>query len=198
MDSKFFNGILVLLFPDRIFKGAVKGEDAFKPLTSLLFSAVLFSTLGIYVLKNFTYFKLSLSITQSWLVILSVFFVFILATSAVSGLLNWMYSMTLRVKSKEIEPDFLGSFCVHAYTVPLWLFLIFLHIVLYGKHDNILFIVISAAVMIRLLDLEARLVKAVYKMRLMQSYALVFLQTLLICLGSLIGYVLSRLIAGSR
>lgn len=197
MDSKFFNGILVLLFPDRIFKGAVKNEDALKPLASLLFTAALFSSLGLYVLKNFTYFKLSLSITQSLLVILSVFFVFIIATSAVSGLLNWMYSITLRVKSKGIEPDFLGSFCVHAYTVPLWLFLIFLHIVLYTRHDNVLFIVISVAAIIRLLDLEARLVKAVYKLHLMQSYALVFLQTLLICLGSLIGYVLSRLITGS-
>ncbi len=198
MDSKFFNGILVLLFPDRIFKRAVKDEDAFKPLNSLLFSAVLFSSLGIYLLKNFTYFKLKISVLQVFLVILSVFFVFILVTSAVSGLLNWVYSMTLRIKSKKITSDFLGSFCTHAYTVPLWLFLIFLHIVLYTTWDNIFFIALSVAAMIRLLDLEARLVKAVYKMRLMQGYMLVFLQTLLFFLGSFIGYVFSRLIAGYR
>ncbi|MCG2712119.1 MAG: hypothetical protein L6416_07345 [Candidatus Omnitrophica bacterium] len=196
MDSKFFNGILVLLFPDTIFKQAVKDEDAFKPLTSLLFSAVLFSSLGLFVLKNFTYFKLSLSVPQVFLVILSVFFVLILVTSAVSGLLNWVYLLTLRFKSKKIIPDFLGSFCAHAYTVPVWLFLIFLHIVMQRSQDNIFFMVLSVIVILRLLDLEARLVKTVYKIRLMQSYMLVFLQTLLFSLGSFIGNVLSRLIAG--
>ena len=198
MDSKFFNGILVLLFPDRIFKRAVKDEDAFKPLTSLLFSAVLFSSLGIYILKNFTYFKLSISVLQVFLVILSVFFVFILLTSAVSGLLNWVYLMTFRIKSKKITSDFLGNFCTHAYIVPIWMFLIFLHIAFYGMQRNIFFIVLFVAAIVRLLDLEARLVKAVYKMRLMQGYLLVFLQTLLFFLGGFIGYVLSRLIAGYR
>ncbi len=198
MDSKFFNGILVLLFPDRIFKRAVKDEDAFKPLISLLFSAVLFSSVGIYVLKNFTYFKLTISVSQVFLVILSVFFVFILVTSAVSGILNWVYPMTLRIRSKKITDDFLGNFCAHAYTIPLWMFLIFLHIVLYRVQDNIFFIALSIAAIIRLLDVEARLVKAVYKMRLMQGYVLVFLQTMLFSLGSFIGYVLSRLISAYR
>ena len=197
MDSKFFNGILVLLFPDGIFKRAVNDEDAFKPLTSLLFSALLFSSMGIYVLKYFTYYKFSISLAQVCLVILSVFFIFIIITSAMSGLLDWGYSTTLRHKGRKIAPDFLGSFCAHAYTVPLWMFLIFLHIVLYKLQDNVFIIILSAAVIIRLLDIEARLVKVVYKMRLVQGYMLVFLQTMLLFLGVFIGYLIRLSISAS-
>ncbi|MCK4994084.1 MAG: hypothetical protein KAS13_03450 [Candidatus Omnitrophica bacterium] len=198
MDSKFFNGILVLLFPDSIFKKAVKDEDALKPLTSLLFSAFIFSALGIYVLKKFTYFKLNISALQVFLGIFFVFFVFILVTAFLSGLLNWVYSAALRIKKKKIVPDFLGSFCTHAYIVPLWMFLIFLHIVLYRIQDNVFLLILSIAVIIRFLDIEARLVKAVYKMRLMQGYMLVFLQTLLLFMGSFIGYALSNFINVNR
>jgi len=198
MDSKFFNGILILFFPDGIFKRAVNVEDAFKPLTSLLFSAFLFSSVGIYVLKHFTYYKFSISLPQVFLISLSVFFIFIIVTSAVSGLLNWGYSTTLRHKGRKIEPDFLGSFCAHTYTIPLWLFLIFLHIVLYRIQDNVFVIVLSIAAIIRLLDIEARLVKVVYKMRLVQGYMLVFLQTMLLTLGGFVGYMLNLLISASR
>lgn len=198
MDSKFFNGILVLFFPDDILKRAVNDEDAFKPLTSLLFSAFLFSSVGIYVLKHFTYYKFSISLPQAFLVSLSVFFIFIIVTSAVSGFLNWGYSTTLRLKGRKIEPDFLGSFCAHAYIVPLWLFLTFLHIVLYGIQDNVFCIVLSLAAIIRLLDIEARLVKVVYKMHLVQGYMLVFLQTMLLFLGGFIGYGLRLFIFAGR
>ncbi len=198
MNSKFFNGILVLFFPDAIFKRAVDDEEVFSPLTSLLFSSMIFSVLGIYIMKNFTYFKFTISVLQIFLVVLIVFFIFILVTSALSGFLNWVYSMTLRIKSKKITPDFLGSFCAHAYIVPLWMFLMFLYVVLYEIPVNVFFLVLFVAVIIRLLDLEARLVKTVYKMRLIQSYVLVFLQTLMLSLGGFIGYLLSCLITAYR
>ena len=198
MDSKFFNGFLVLLFPDSIFKQAVKDEEAIKPLTSLLLFAFIFSTLGIYVLKEFTYFKFSISTAQVFLVILCVFFIFILLTAALSGLFNWAYSTTIRIKGKKIRADFLGSFCAHAYSVPLWIFLVFLHIVLEKSQENIVLIIVSVAVILRLLDIEARLLKAVYKMRLMQGYLVVCLQTMLLLLGSSLGYALSRLISMNR
>lgn len=198
MDSKFFNGFLVLLFPDGIFKQAVKDEDALKPLTSLLFFAFLFSTLGLYILKNFTYFKLSITFPQVLLISFTVFFIFILLNSALSGLLNWGYSITLRVKNKKIRPDFLGSFCAHAYVVPLWLSLIFIHIIVPRIQNNILFMLISLIVIIRLLDIEARLVKAVYKMRLMQGYLVVFFQTMLLFLGSVMGYAITYFISVNR
>ncbi len=198
MNSKFFNGILVLLFPDRIFKQAVKDEDGLKPLTSLLFASFLFSTIGMFVLKKFTYFKLSLSVPQIFLVIFIVFFVAVFVTAAISGLFNWVYSMTILLKKKKIKSDFLGNFCTHAYTVPLWMFLIFMHIVLERVGGNIWLIIVSVSVIIRLLDLEARLVKAVYKMRLIQGYLLVFLQTLLLFLGSTLGYAITRLISMNR
>ena len=198
MDSKFFNGILVLLFPDRVFKKAVKDEDALKPLTSLLFFAFIFSTLGIYVLKKFTYFKLSISAVQVFLVIFSVFFIFVLVTAALGGFLNWVYCAAIRIKSKKIKSDFLGSFCTHAYTVPLWMFLFFLHIVLERAQGNVVLIIVSAAAIIRLLDIEARLVKAVYKLRLMQGYLLVCLQTLLLFLGIFLGHALSHFMIMNR
>jgi len=188
MRLRFLNGFLVFVWPDLVFKRAIQAESAFEPLVSLLLFASIFIGLGLRLILQFSSYTLNLRFPTALLMIFSVFFIFVLLTAAISVFLNWVYSACIKIGKKKIQSDFLSSFCCHAYIMPIWLFLISIYLFLPSLEKTTLFAVSAVLLMIRLLDLEARLVKAVYGFRLIQSYLLVFGQLLLVVFGASLAY----------
>ena len=188
MHSRFFNGFLAFLLPDEVFKYTIKAESAFEPLISLLLFASFSTVLGIKLLHKFALYKLSLTFPVALLGILSIFFMFILVTAAISGLSDWVYFSSVKIGRKKINSDFLSSFCCHAYIMPFWLFLLAVYLFLPALEQSSIFLIIAVFFIIRLLDMEARLIKAVYGLRLIQSYAIVFIQMILVVLGISMAY----------
>ncbi len=188
MRSRFFNGFLVFFYPDSIFKYTKKAESAFEPLISLLLFAGLSMALGLKLIHTFQLYQLNMSFFTALLIVFTIFFVFILLNAAVSGLLDWIYSFGVKMGKKNISSDFLGSFCCHAYILPVWIFLVSMYLFLPDLKKSHLFEIGAVLLMIRLLDIEARLLKAVYGFRLIQSYVLVFLQLLCIVFGASLAY----------
>lgn len=191
MNSKFFNGFLVLLSPDGIFKRTIKEESAIKPLLSLLISSAFFTILAVYMLKKATNLGVKFLLIQEVMLILSAFFSCVLITAAVSGFFNWVYSLMVKKGSKVLEPDFLSSFCCRAYVIPWWVFLLFVHLFFSSSYKNIIVVVCVLIFVVRLLDIEARLLKTVYKLKLIQGYALILLQMVLLLSGASMGFLIS-------
>jgi len=188
MRSRFFNGFLVFFSPDSIFKYTKKAESAFEPLVSLLLFAGFSTILGLKLIWFFNLYELNLLFSTALLIVFIVFFIFILLNAAISGLLDWIYSCGIKLGKKSIPSDFLGSFCCHAYIMPVWLFLVSMYLFLPDLKQSSLFAIFAVLLMIRLLDIEARLVKAVYELRLIQSYVLVFFQLICIVFGASLAY----------
>jgi len=191
MDSKFFNGFLVLLSPDSIFKRTIKEESAVKPLISLFISCMFFTIVALYLIKKAAKPAVEIIMVQELMFILCAFFSCVLITAAISGFFNWVYSLMIKKGTEVLEPDFLSSFCCHAYVIPLWMFLLFVHIFFSIWYKNIIVIICVMIFIIRLLDIEARLLKTMYKLRLIQGYVIIFIQMLLLSLGAGIGFLIS-------
>ncbi|MBU1086213.1 MAG: hypothetical protein KKD05_01700 [Candidatus Omnitrophica bacterium] len=188
MRSRFLNGFLVFVWPDLVFKYAIQAETAFEPLVSLLLFASIFTALGLRLIQQFSSYTLNLRFATALLIIFSVFFIFVLITAAISVFLNWVYSACIKIGKKKIQADFLSSFCCHAYIMPIWLFLISIYLFLPNLEKTTLFGISAVLLMIRLLDIEARLIKAIYGFRLIQSYLLVFVQLILVVFGASLAY----------
>jgi hypothetical protein len=188
MHSEYFNGFLIFLYPDQVLKQTVEKESAFEPLISLLMFSAVITPVSINIADYYALYDLAFPMPILLLAIFAVFFTLILLTAAVSFLFDWLYSTGIRIGKKNIKPDFLGSFCTHAYLMPAWFFLLIIYLFFPALKYNSLFQIAAVFMMIRLLDIESRLIKAVYNFRLIQSYVLVFLQMLLVVLGVSIGY----------
>ncbi|MFH1063284.1 MAG: hypothetical protein V1747_10445 [Candidatus Omnitrophota bacterium] len=188
MQSRFFNGFLAFILPDEVFNYTKKAESAFEPLVSLLLFSSISTALGIKLIHKFAAYEFNLTFSLALLGVLTIFFLFILATAAISGLLDWVYFSGVKIGKKKIKSDFLSSFCCHAYIMPFWLFLLAIYLFLPALEKSSIFVISAVFFMIRLLDMEARLIKAVYGLRLIQSYVLVFLQIILVVLGISMAY----------
>jgi hypothetical protein len=188
MQSRFFNSFLVFIFPDDVFKYTIKSASAFEPLISLLLFSSFLTGLGMKLIHKFAPQELNLAFPSALLAVLTIFFGFILATAAISGFSDWLYCAGVKIGKKQINSDFLSSFCCHAYIVPTWIFILALYLCLPVLEKSPIFIIIAVFSMIRLLDLEARLIKAVYGLRLIQSYVLIFLEMSIVVFGVSMAY----------
>lgn len=188
MQSRFFNGFLAFIAPDEVFKYTIKTESAFEPLVSLLIFAGISTALGITLIHKFAFYALSLTFSSALLGVFIIFFIFILAAAAISGFSDWIYCSGIKIGKKKINSDFLSSFCCHAYIIPFWLFLLAVYLCLPDLEKSSVFVICAVFLIIRLLDMEARIIKAVYGLRLIQSYLLVFLQIIVFVFGISIAY----------
>jgi len=195
MESKFFNGFLVLLFPDGIFKRIIREKDTFRPFISILISSVFLSTLSIFLFKVCRLPQVSIRPNEAVLIVAGVYFLVIVLTAALSIFFNWLYSIAIRLKTQRLSSDFAGNFLCHIHVVPLWLFLVFLTVLTTDKDINGFLLSIAVCFTIRLLDIEARLIKIVYKLRLIQAYVIVFFEFILIVCGIGLGPLIVTLIS---
>ncbi len=193
MDSEFFNGFLILFFPDRILKRTIREESAFMPLMSLLISSVFFASLGLYCVKKFIIIiaNFKIHLPAALLIILCFYFIAIIVTAALSVFFDWIYTNTVIVKNNRVSANFLGNFLCHTYVFPLWVVVFFAYIMFPKASDSLIVNSLSLALVIRLLDIEARLIKIVYGLRLIQGYILVFMELILVLLGMGIGIFVS-------
>ncbi|MFH1460023.1 MAG: hypothetical protein ABIG64_06590 [Candidatus Omnitrophota bacterium] len=183
MYSKFFNNFLILFFPDLIFKKIIKEKSPFNSLISLLITALFFSSIGIFIYKKMIIPDLVIFLPIACLIIFCVFFLFILITALISFILDWIYLISFKFKGNNLPSDFFANFMAHAQVTPLWIFIIFLHVIFYAKQIPLIFTLLFVLIILRLLDIEARLVKTVYKLRLIQGYLMVLIQSILFLMG---------------
>ncbi|MBI4846079.1 MAG: hypothetical protein HY810_06375 [Candidatus Omnitrophica bacterium] len=191
-NSRFFNIFFVLLFPDKVFKKIIKDIPVFDVLISLLLFVLLISGWIFKGIDITDFLDITISPAKIILIILAVFFLLIMLIALISVFLDWLYSVGLRVKGQRLCSDFIGSFLCHAQVIPLWFFLgiyFFIH-----PHMKIhsLSMIGGIIFIARLLDIEARLLKAVYNLRMIQAYLVVFMTVLLILLGGMIGNFLNQ------
>ncbi|MCP4650553.1 MAG: hypothetical protein GY853_10800 [PVC group bacterium] len=197
MDLKFLSGLLILVFPDGIFKNVVKKEAALKVFFSTAISVVALTTLAVFLFK--TYKRPEIIITSHTLfsIIISVYCSIIIIGAALSWFFNWIYSISVERRGWPVGSNFVGNFLCHIYMMPFWGMLIFLYTSIVPKTMNIGWIVVMVFYTIRILDIEARLIKVVYKLRLIQGYTIVFSQLVLIGIGMGLGSFLVSLISQS-
>ncbi|MBU1043754.1 MAG: hypothetical protein KJ915_05080 [Candidatus Omnitrophica bacterium] len=188
MRSRFFNGFLVFISPDSVFKNTIKAESAFEPIISLLLFAGIFTAFGLQLIEQFASYKLNPQFPVALLVVFFVFFIFILLNAGISIFLDWVYTVCIKIRKEKLQSDFLSSFCCHAYIMPIWIFLISIYLFLPNLEKTTIFVIIAVLLMIRLLDIEARMIKAIYGVRLIQSYLLVFVQLILVVFGASLAY----------
>ena len=181
MDSRFFNGFLVFSNADSVFERTVENESAFEPLFSLLLFSSILMPISLFLINSFAVYQLHLPLNIIILWTMVLFFFLVLVTAAISGLLDWIYSWTIKIGKQNIQADFLSSFCCHSYVIPAAVFLMAIYLLLPELKQTVYFRVAAVLMLLKLADIEARLLKTVYKLRLIQSYVLLFIQTLLIC-----------------
>lgn len=190
VESKFFAGFLVLIFPDKIFKKILKEDISLRTFISIFISMSVLVTFGVYLFKIIR----GPAIMVTWINFLTVFsslyFIVIIASSAISLFFDWVYTLAIKVKNRPIESNFAGNFLCHLYILPFWFFLIFLFINLKINWWSIL---LFAGLIIRFLDIETRLIKVVYRLGLIQGYLIMLLEVLFIWVGINLGGVLIKL-----
>ena len=187
MQTKFLNGFMILICPDRIFKNAVKKEAAFEVIISLFVTTLVMTPGLMNLFKIVRIPTFTINGSTLLLIMLSTFCVFILISAVMSWFFNWLYSLAIERRAGLVTSNFTGSFICHMYVIPYWALLGTLHSILSGKSIEVWWVLVSVLFAIRLLDIEARLIKVVYRMRLIKGYAVVLAQLLLIGLGMGLG-----------
>jgi len=187
MECKFLNGFLVILFPDAVFKKSVSAKTALPALGSLLLFSAFLVGAGLMSMKKFIHPLVDVSLPLAAAEIFGLWALFVLLVAAVSWFLNGVYAGTIRIKGRPLDTDFVGNFLCRAYVVPWWVALGFFYFVFVDRHETTAGILVFVLSSVRLLDIEARLVKVVYKLRLIQGYAVVCVEVLLIAAGMIIG-----------
>ncbi|MDD5747124.1 MAG: hypothetical protein PHO30_07680 [Candidatus Omnitrophica bacterium] len=192
MGYDFFNGFLAVLFPDSVFKKSVNAKTAFSAVGSLSLSSVFLVGVGLFGLKTFVHPNVEVTFLRAVAVIFGLWVMLIFLTAAMSWFLNSVYAGTIRIKGKPLDTDFFGNFLCRSYVIPWWVGLGFFYIAFLDRHESTAGILVFVLGGIRLLDIEARLVKVVYKLRLIQGYAVVFVEVLFIAAGMIVGSLLFR------
>ncbi len=176
-----------MVFPDRIFKRAVKEKRGLQPFLSLFICVLTFAAGGIYLFKVFQFPPVEIRLVTALLIILSTYVISIILTAVLSSFFNRVYSITIKLKGQPIRSDFRGNFLCHLHTFPYWMFLLFLYLLLSDVDIHTGWIVLLVCFIIRILDIEARLMKVVYKLRLIQGYVIVFVELVSISMGMGLG-----------
>lgn len=183
MQTRFTNGFMVLVCPDRIFKDAVNKKATTEAMFSLFIITMILVPLFINIFKEVRIPSLNVTFSTIILMMFSMFFGLVLFTAGISWFFNWLYSLAIERRGGLVASDFKGNFLCHINVIPYWVMICVLHSIFYGKEVQIWWVLLSVLFTIRLLDIEARLIKVVYRMRLIQGYTVVLAQLLLIGLG---------------
>ncbi|MBU0634291.1 MAG: hypothetical protein KKB82_05965 [Candidatus Omnitrophica bacterium] len=192
MSTQSLNGFLVLIFPDGIFKKTVKDKDITRPLVSLFIASVFLTAALLYIFKIVQAPGLALSPKVSFMAPVFVYFAVIVVTFAVSFFLDLLYTKSIRFRGRLFHSDLTGHFLCQVYVVPWVMFLFFLWSITAQLVLNPASSFIFVCFVIRIMDIEARLVKIVYRTRLIQAYIIIFIEFMLITLGMGIGFLLAR------
>jgi len=190
MESKFFDGLLVLLSADKIFKKTVREKNVFGSFRALFFSVLILNAAGICLFKILRGQAISFSLYQGLLLLISVYPLVIVSNGILSLFFDWLYSRTIKIKDRFLSSDFVDNYLVHLYILPFWFFAVFLFL---NIRLNSKWILIPIILLVRILDIEARAIKIVYNLRLAQAYTIIFAKMSLISIGAGFGYLLNNL-----
>ncbi|MFH2137564.1 MAG: hypothetical protein ABII88_03515 [Candidatus Omnitrophota bacterium] len=195
MTTKFLNGIMVLVFPDGVFKNTVNNESVIDSFIALFVSNIIMVSGMFYLFKKFKLPELIIPLGTMGLIIVAMYFATILLTAALSWFFNWIYSLAIERRGGPVSSNFVGNFLCHLYIMPMWIFMVLLYSYFNDKIMSVGWVLFIVLFMIRLFDIEARLLKIIYKLRLIQGYTIVFLQLLLIGIGMGLGSLIESFVS---
>ena len=182
---QFFDGFLSFLFPDRVFVSTISRTRPGDAFFSLLVSSSVFMALLVYIIKQ----KMPNMFFAPNMVFLSMIFAYcslIVFIAAVSFLTDWIYVTFLSTGHLKIKNNFLDNFLCRTFTMPFWVFIFCLHVIFYARIAAGPWLFFMSVVVLRLLDIEARLIRRVYDVKLILGYTLVFVSSAFFCLGILL------------
>ncbi|RKY37621.1 MAG: hypothetical protein DRP78_00530 [Candidatus Omnitrophota bacterium] len=193
MKTNFLDGFLVLLCPDCVFEKCNKQQRFFNALISVFFSNLFFSSLCIYsFFKNNLPF-LKIKINMILLLILNLYFIIIICSAILSYFLDRFYPSALKIKGLSMDSNLSKHFLCRIYVLPLWFLLLYIYLIMVSNNNdiNIIGYIFIIIMLLRILDVEARLIKVVYNIKLAQAYLIISVEAWLISIGVGIGWIIS-------
>ncbi|MBU4304112.1 MAG: hypothetical protein KJ893_00575 [Candidatus Omnitrophica bacterium] len=190
MKTKFLDSFLILFFPDGVLKKTISAVSPGNVFVSVFIFTACATSVLIFAVKKYAMPMLEILPAAELLLIVAVYIMNTIVAAALSGFLNWIYSSAVKIKGRLLVSNFLYNFLCRSYLVPIWAAGFFTYLFFADAGDNPAVTGVLICLAIRLLDIEARLVKRVYELRLIQGYLIVFIELLLLLSGFGIGMFL--------
>ncbi len=177
-----FDGFLFLIFPDRVFRSIVSKARPYDVFLSLLVSCTVFVSLLTWMVRM----KMPQLVFPWQYIFLAAIFCYcslVVFSAAISFMTDWIYVTFLSARKLKPEHDFLNNFLCRTLTLPFLAFLLYMHVLFYENIAGGPLLFLVCILLLRILDVQARLIKLVYHVRLIQGYTLVFINTVFFSLG---------------
>jgi hypothetical protein len=189
---RFFNGFLVLFWPDRIFRDR-REQQRLRPVIEDLLLAMMFVMVsGVVIFKVGKVPSLILSAPFLLVFVAGGWLAAFLVTSLWAGVLNAGYVLAFKSGGTTFPARFREHWLCRAYVTPWWLFFFFLIAIRPVFGPAWLDVCILSICLLRLMDLEARLHAQVYELSLRLAYYLVLIELALLSVGIILGAPFSR------
>lgn len=190
---RILGGILCWIMPDKIIQEVASEDRLSNDLISNLIATTIFCFLGWRLISVFTGVAHHSSniILEIFVAPLGVFIVNLIIMAALTWALTYMFSLNkIEVNGQLLQPGFNELFSYHLHAWAFFLTSIFIGMVT----RNPQFFIIMSLVILRTIDLEARIIKNVCDIDIKDAYKIIAAITGIIISGILISYIFIRIL----